>query len=185
MKNYKLLNQNQKNPFLKNQKNLQIFSTIEKQKNNSQNKKIIQKLTKSNNYAYKWRLMGSIDGMPRGDKKIRNQLLQLKQKQDNELNALRQRIISGQDEQRKVRSLELERLLQKYQNVKKELDTQQQNEIIRLEKALANPGMSDSRYSAMNSSRYQSNNTSRMSQQQSKRKQEVNEVNEGLSLIHI
>eukprot|EP00828_Plagiopyla_frontata_P041928 TRINITY_DN6129_c0_g1_i12.p2 TRINITY_DN6129_c0_g1~~TRINITY_DN6129_c0_g1_i12.p2 ORF type:complete len:210 (+),score=56.44 TRINITY_DN6129_c0_g1_i12:148-777(+) len=107
--------------------------------------------------------------------KIRNQLLQLKQKQDNELNALRQRIVSGQDEQRKVRSLELERLLQKYQNVKKELEAQQQNEMIRLQKALANPGMGESKYSAMNSSKYQSNNTSRMSESRQKRKEEVNE----------
>ncbi|EGR33479.1 hypothetical protein IMG5_051570, partial [Ichthyophthirius multifiliis] len=62
------------------------------------------------------------------DQKIKNQLNQLKNKQQNELNALKQRIIAGQDEQRKNRSIELERLLQKYQNVKKELEIQQQME---------------------------------------------------------
>lgn len=56
--------------------------------------------------------------------KIKNMIQQLKQKQLNELNALQQRIISGQEEQRKIRSQELEKLLQKYQNVRKELESQ-------------------------------------------------------------
>ena len=40
-------------------------------------------------------------------------------KQQGEMNALRKRIDAGENEQRKQRALELERLLQRYQNVKK------------------------------------------------------------------
>lgn len=68
------------------------------------------------------------------EKKIGNQRIQFEQKQNNELFALQKRITSGQDEQRKARAMELERLLQKYQNAKKELETQQQNELLKLEK---------------------------------------------------
>ncbi|CAD8049387.1 unnamed protein product [Paramecium sonneborni] len=67
--------------------------------------------------------------------KIRNLITQLRQKQINELNALTQRILSGQEEQRKIRSQELEKLLQKYQNVRKELESQQVQEITRLDKS--------------------------------------------------
>jgi len=66
------------------------------------------------------------------EKKILNQRAQLEQKHFNELNALRKRIMTGQDEQRKARSLELERLLQKYQNMRKELDTHHQHELIKI-----------------------------------------------------
>jgi len=66
------------------------------------------------------------------EKKILNQKSQLEQKQINELNALRKRISTGQDEQRKARSLELERLLQKYQNMRKELEAQHQLELLRI-----------------------------------------------------
>lgn len=66
------------------------------------------------------------------EKKILNQRAQLEQKHINELSALRKRIMTGQDEQRKARSLELERLLQKYQNMRKELDTHHQHELIKI-----------------------------------------------------
>jgi len=46
-------------------------------------------------------------------------------KQDQELSALRQRIQSGSEEQRKARQADLERLLQRYHNVKHELEAQQ------------------------------------------------------------
>lgn len=75
--------------------------------------------------------------------KIKNMIQQLKQKQLNELNALQQRIISGQEEQRKIRSQELEKLLQKYQNVRKELESQQTQEITRLDKSMKNTCKSD------------------------------------------
>jgi hypothetical protein len=56
------------------------------------------------------------------------------QQQDNEMEALRKRIIAGENEQKKQRALELERMFQRYQNVKKELETQHKMERIKLEK---------------------------------------------------
>lgn len=56
------------------------------------------------------------------------------QQQDNEMEALRKRIIAGENEQKKQRALELERMFQRYQNVKKELENQHKMERIRLEK---------------------------------------------------
>lgn len=47
---------------------------------------------------------------------------------------MKKRIASSIDEQRKTRALELERLLQRYQNIKKELENQQQLERIKKEK---------------------------------------------------
>ncbi|CAK68353.1 unnamed protein product (macronuclear) [Paramecium tetraurelia] len=83
--------------------------------------------------------------------KIRNLISQLKLKQTNELGALQQRIISGQEEQRKIRSQELEKLLQKYQNVRKELTSQQNQEITRLDKTMKNQSIMQQ--SRMNSSK--------------------------------
>ncbi|KAL4500586.1 hypothetical protein ABPG72_003010 [Tetrahymena utriculariae] len=72
------------------------------------------------------------------NQKIRNIIQQMKQRQLNELNALRQRIQSGQEEQKKIRTQELEKLLQKYNNVKKELETTQVQEHSRMERSLKN-----------------------------------------------
>jgi len=47
---------------------------------------------------------------------------------------LRKRIQTGREEQKKQRQLDLERLLQRYQNVKSELESQQNIERIRAEK---------------------------------------------------
>jgi len=66
------------------------------------------------------------------DSKIRQQRSLFLAKQENELKALQKRIATGQEEQRKSRAIELERLLQKYQNAKKELEGQQQHEFHRL-----------------------------------------------------
>ncbi|CAK66514.1 unnamed protein product (macronuclear) [Paramecium tetraurelia] len=85
--------------------------------------------------------------------KIKNLILQLKQKQSNELSALQQRILSGQEEQRKIRSQELEKLLQKYQNVRKELSSQQNQEITRLDKTMKTQSIMQQ--SRMNSSKMQ------------------------------
>ncbi|CAD8074545.1 unnamed protein product [Paramecium primaurelia] len=89
--------------------------------------------------------------------KIRNLITQLRQKQINELNALTQRILSGQEEQRKIRSQELEKLLQKYQNVRKELESQQTQEITRLDKTSKNQSIMQQ--SRMNQSRMQQSQT--------------------------
>lgn len=65
------------------------------------------------------------------------------QKQENEMEALRKRIIAGENEQKKQRALELERMFQRYQNVKKELENQHKMERIRLEKGnLFDPNVS-------------------------------------------
>lgn len=45
-------------------------------------------------------------------------------KQQNEMAALRKRIEAGENEQKKQRAVDLEKLLQRYQNVKKELENQ-------------------------------------------------------------
>jgi hypothetical protein len=71
------------------------------------------------------------------------------QQQDNEMEALRKRIIAGENEQKKQRALELERMFQRYQNVKKELENQHKMERIRLEKGMnVDANMSRSRMSA-------------------------------------
>jgi len=57
-----------------------------------------------------------------------------KHKQKLELNALRQRVSTGKQSQKKARQVDLEQLLQRYQNVKSELEAQQTLEKIRMEK---------------------------------------------------
>lgn len=59
---------------------------------------------------------------------------QFKSKQKQELAALRKRIQSGRDEQKKQRQADLERLLQRYQNVKGELEAAQHMERMRVAK---------------------------------------------------
>ena len=54
-----------------------------------------------------------------------NAELNLLQRQESELGALRQRIQNGAEEQRKARQSDLERMLQRYQNVTSELEAQQ------------------------------------------------------------
>lgn len=66
--------------------------------------------------------------------KIENLESKLFQKQENEMEALKKRIIAGENEQKKQRALELERMFQRYQNVKKELESQHKMERIRLDK---------------------------------------------------
>ena len=57
-----------------------------------------------------------------------------KHRQKLELDALKQRISTGRASQKKTRQIDLERLLQRYQNVKAELEAQQALEKIRMEK---------------------------------------------------
>lgn len=58
-----------------------------------------------------------------------------------ELVALQKRIQTGREEQKKQRHLDLERLLQRYQNVKAELEAQQNLERIRMEKLVQSGGL--------------------------------------------
>jgi hypothetical protein len=57
-----------------------------------------------------------------------------KHKQQQEVRALKKRITSGRQTQKRQRQFDLERLLQRYQNVKQELEQQQNLERIRAEK---------------------------------------------------
>lgn len=59
---------------------------------------------------------------------------QFKHTKQQELIALQKRIQTGREEQKKQRHHDLERLLQRYQNVKAELEAQQNLERIRMEK---------------------------------------------------
>ena len=58
-------------------------------------------------------------------------------RQEQELKALRQRIQSGAEEQRQARQQDLERLLQRYHNVKSELESQQNAERVRQQKGMS------------------------------------------------
>eukprot|EP01017_Pseudomicrothorax_dubius_P018650 TRINITY_DN2059_c0_g1_i1.p1 TRINITY_DN2059_c0_g1~~TRINITY_DN2059_c0_g1_i1.p1 ORF type:complete len:293 (-),score=108.02 TRINITY_DN2059_c0_g1_i1:139-1017(-) len=74
------------------------------------------------------------------ESKIRGQVQLLATKQAQEINALRKRVNTAQEEQRKARSLELERLIQKYHNIKNELEIQQQMEALKLDKVIKTSG---------------------------------------------
>ena len=54
--------------------------------------------------------------------------------QSNEMAALSKRIEAGENEQKKQRAIELERMFLRYQNVKKELENKHKLEIHRMEK---------------------------------------------------
>ena len=70
------------------------------------------------------------------------------QKQAQELGALAKRIQTGREEQKKQRQLDLERLLQRYQNVKSELEAQQNLERVRADKYLGQTAATMGRVSA-------------------------------------
>lgn len=54
--------------------------------------------------------------------------------QENEMAALQKRIEAGENEQKKQRALELEKMFLRYQNVKKELENKHKVERLRMEK---------------------------------------------------
>jgi hypothetical protein len=64
------------------------------------------------------------------DREQKAQVLESKliKKQELEMESLRKRIIAGENEQKKQRALDLERMFQRYQNVKKELMTNHKKE---------------------------------------------------------
>lgn len=61
--------------------------------------------------------------------------MRFKQRLRRELAALKRRIEQGREEQKRQRQMDLERLLQRYQNVKRELESQQRMERMKAEKA--------------------------------------------------
>jgi len=71
-----------------------------------------------------------------------------------ELIALQKRVQTGREEQKKQRQMDLERLLQRYQNVKSELEAQQNLERIRAERLSAlGPSLSKTALTSGNKSR--------------------------------
>ena len=59
-------------------------------------------------------------------------------KQEKEMESLRKRIIAGENEQKKQRAIDLERMFQRYQNVKKELENSHKKEENSLKKGKFN-----------------------------------------------
>lgn len=85
-------------------------------------------------------------------KKIVAAEAKLIQKQQNEMHATRKKQEAVMSEKLKIRDHEHNQLLQRYQNVKKELENQQNLERIKLEKQGSRPGTA-SRSQILNSSR--------------------------------
>lgn len=71
-----------------------------------------------------------------GNRNHKRQLLENKKikQQENELLALQKKIEAGENEQKKQRALDLEKMFLRYQNVKKELENKHKMERLRLEK---------------------------------------------------
>eukprot|EP00960_Hanusia_phi_P047405 758388-Hanusia_phi.AAC.6 len=109
-------------------------------------RRIQQTLAKQKEYAEAHKIKLKADNLEAFElEKMRNQhqmrlsnvVEKFKAKQTSELQALRKRVQTGREEQKKQRQLDLERLLQRYQNVKSELESQQNIERIRAEKFMS------------------------------------------------
>lgn len=86
--------------------------------------------------------------------KLSYQQTQLMKKHALELKAFHKKVQSKIDAMKKQRAIELEQLLQKYQNIKKDLDTQQLQELKKLQKRpnTSNTSQMSSKYSPQRSS---------------------------------
>ena len=76
--------------------------------------------------------------MKERQKKIIASEAKLIQKQQNEMNALKKKLEANLNERLKLRETEHNKLLQRYQNVKKEIENQQNIERIKFEKVMQN-----------------------------------------------
>merc|ERR1719272_1116906 len=106
-------------------------------------RKIQEHLAKQKDYTEAHKMKLKSDALEAWElEKWRNQKQQqifqretkFKHRQQQELLALQKRIQTGREEQKKQRQMDLERLLQRYQNVKSELEAQQNLERIRMDK---------------------------------------------------
>ena len=108
--------------------------------------------------------------MKERQKKIVAAESKLIQKQQNEMNALKKKLEANLNERLKLRETEHNKLLQRYQNVKKEIEKQQNLERIKFERAMQNskpkpetrPGTATQRSmmgSRINDSAYSKRNT--------------------------
>merc|ERR1711934_469095 len=133
------------------QKNLPYRPKFSKELLNS--RKIQETLAKMKNYAEAHKVKLKADHLEQAElEKLRSQHahklaaqeMQFAQRQTSELNALEKRIETARQEHKIQRQQDLERLLQRYQNVKSELDAQQNIEKIRSEKYKGSSGMYES-----------------------------------------
>jgi len=76
--------------------------------------------------------------MKERQKKIISAEAKLIQKQQNEMNALKKKLEANLNERLKLRETEHNKLLQRYQNVKKEIQNQQTIELAKFERSYAN-----------------------------------------------
>lgn len=72
------------------------------------------------------------------ENKIHAEEKKLVKKQELEMESLRKRIIAGENEQKKQRALDLEKMFQRYQNVKKELEKDHKREMNEFNKGAFN-----------------------------------------------
>jgi len=109
-------------------------------------RKIQEHLAKQKDYTEAHKMKLKSDALEAWElEKWRNQKQQemfqreakFKHRQQQELLALQKRIQTGREEQKKQRQMDLERLLQRYQNVKSELEAQQNLERIRADRFAA------------------------------------------------
>jgi len=123
------------------QKNLPYRPKFSKELLNS--RKIQETLAKMKNYAEAHKVKLKADHLEQAElEKLRSQHahklaaqeMQFAQRQEAELQALEKRIETARQEHKIQRQQDLERLLQRYQNVKSELEAQQKIERIRSEK---------------------------------------------------
>mmetsp|Transcript_20691 Transcript_20691/g.25606 ORF Transcript_20691/g.25606 Transcript_20691/m.25606 type:complete len:260 (+) Transcript_20691:221-1000(+) len=106
-------------------------------------RKIQEHLAKAKDYAEAHKMKMKADRLEayeteRWTKQKEQEMLQqeakFKQAKQQELTALQKRIQTGREEQKKQRHVDLERLLQRYQNVKNELEAQQNLEKLKAER---------------------------------------------------
>jgi hypothetical protein len=88
-------------------------------------------------------------------KKIISAEAKLIQKQQNEMNALKKKLEANLNDRLKLRETEHNKLLQRYQNVKKEIENQQNIERIKFEKAFQNSNTRPQTAKSMMASRMQ------------------------------
>merc|ERR1711990_982332 len=133
------------------QKNLPYRPKFSKELLNS--RKIQETLAKMKNYAEAHKVKLKADHLEQAElEKLRSQHahklaaqeMQFAQRQEAELQALEKRIETARQEHKIQRQQDLERLLQRYQNVKSELEAQQNIEKIRSEKYKGSSGMFES-----------------------------------------
>ena len=127
-------------------KSLASLSSIKQSSKMLDMRRIEQTLAKQGEYAEAHRVKIQADALEASEREravtAREQQLSKAEvaflhRQDQEVNALRQRIQAGAEEQRVARQQDLDRLLRRYNNTKAELESQLKAEVIRQRKGLS------------------------------------------------